>query len=73
MNTGFVGMLLFVYAYGVWFYKAISKSRFGFPVLLIVPFSANVEAWLSGSLNPFSIVLIIILTLLSDKNFIAKK
>jgi len=70
MNTGFLGFATFLLGWGSFISKAIKKSPYGFFVLLIILFSANIEAWLSASLNPFVIILIIILTLLTDKNFI---
>ena len=73
MDTGFVGFFAFIFAWGTFFSKAIGKSPFGLPVLIIVLFSSNVEAWLAASLNPFTIILLIILTLLTDKYFYTRK
>ncbi len=72
MDTGFIGFFAYLFAWGSFVAKAIKTSPYGFPVLIIVLFSTNVEAWLAASLNPFTIVLVIILTLLTDKNFNSK-
>lgn len=73
MDTGFVGLTAFIAAWGTFFAKAVKSSPYGVSVLIIVLFSSNVEAWLAASLNPFTIILIIILTLLIDKNFLNNK
>lgn len=73
MDTGFIGLLFFIVAWGSFFVKAFVKSRYTLSVLIIVMFSSNIEAWLAASLNPFTIILIIILTLLTDKNFVLSK
>lgn len=69
MDTGFIGFFAFLFAWGSFFAKSIKYSPYGFPVLIVVLFSTNVEAWLAASLNPFTIILIIILSLLTNKNF----
>lgn len=73
MDTGFFGLFAFIFAWGIFFSQAIKQSPFGVPVLIIILFSSNVEAWLAASLNPFTIILIIILTLLTNKNFTNSK
>lgn len=73
MDTGFVGLTAFIAAWGAFFAKAVKSSPYGVAVLIIVLFSSNVEAWLAASLNPFTIILIIILTLLTDKIFLNNK
>jgi len=73
MDTGFVGFFAFIFAWGSFIKKTIKNSLFGFPVLIVILFSSNIEAWLAASLNPFTIILIIILTLLTNKNFLQNK
>ncbi len=73
MDTGFVGLITFLFGWLSRFTDAVRRSAFGFPVLIIIIFSTNVETWLSASLNPFTIILIIILTLLTDKHFLNNK
>ncbi len=72
MDTGFMGGIAFLVAWGTMFSKSIKQSPFGVPVLIIVLFSSNVEAWLAASLNPFTIIIVTILALLSDQAFTKK-
>ena len=61
MNTGLIGLILFAIGFIKTFVKAMLHSKLAFPVLFAVIFSASFEAWIMGSLNPFHIVLILIL------------
>ncbi len=70
MDTGFIGLFWFLFAWGGFFSKAFKLSVYALPVLIVVLFSSNVEAWLAASLNPFTIILIIILSLLGSQEFI---
>lgn len=70
MDTGFVGFVTFLLGWLYNFGIAIKKSAFAFPVLVIALISTNIESWLAASLNPFTIVLIIILTLLTEYKFL---
>jgi hypothetical protein len=46
------------------FIQAAKKNRIAFPVLFATLFSITYESWLAGSLNPFTIVLFSIITIL---------
>ncbi|MCC9137331.1 O-antigen ligase family protein [Pontibacter silvestris] len=64
LDTGFIGLLLFVLGWGILFLKASQNSYLAFPIAFAVMASNMVESWLIGSLNPFTIQLLMILTLL---------
>lgn len=64
MNIGLVGVLLFFLPLIGYFIKAMMKSYFAFPLLLAIGFLAFFESWLTASLNPWTIILLIALTLL---------
>lgn len=64
MNTGIVGLSLFLIGFFRTFFNATSKSYYALPVMFAVMFSITFESWLMGSLNPFTIVFLIIITLL---------
>jgi O-antigen ligase len=70
LDTGLFGLLAFIFGWGYWFFKANKFSFFAMPVAFAVLFSSNVESWLAASLNPFTIQLLIILTLLNNREFI---
>lgn len=64
LDTGLIGLILFVIGWGALFMKAAKKSYLALPVAFSVIASNMVESWLAASLNPFTIQLLIILTLL---------
>jgi len=69
LNTGLFGLLLFLRAIFLIVIKGAARSRLAFPFLWLVMFSILPESWLAASLNPFSILFFIGLTVLSDDIF----
>lgn len=72
LNTGLVGLLLFLRAIFLNVIKGAARSRLAFPFLWLVMFSILAESWLAASLNPFSILFFIGLTVLTDDIFTAE-
>lgn len=72
LNTGLVGLLLFLRAIFLNVIKGATRSRLAFPFLWLVMFSILPESWLAASLNPFSILFFIGLTILTDDIFKAE-
>lgn len=70
LNTGLIGLLLFLRGFFLVFIKAAKRSPFAIPVMFAVMFSINFEPWLAASLNPFTIVFLTIATLLTDEEFV---
>jgi len=64
LNTGFIGLLLFIMGWFSAFLKAYRKSILTLAVGCTVLFSIFFEEWLASSLNAFTIILLIILTTL---------
>lgn len=64
LDTGLVGLILFLFGLLVTFYKASKHSKLAIPILYAVLFSNNYESWLTASLNPFTIQLLFILTVI---------
>jgi len=62
LNTGIIGLLLFLGSLIYLFIKASANSLFAFPFLFTVLFSISFEPWLAASLNPYTIVFLITLT-----------
>lgn len=69
MDTGLVGLILFSGGWLVNFFRASRLTPMVWALLFGLLLSISVESWLVASLNPFTIVLVIILTLLADENF----
>lgn len=67
MNTGITGLALFMFGLLRSMFKASATCYLAIPALFAVLFSINFESWLMGSLNPFTIVLIMTITLMQIK------
>ncbi len=65
LNTGLVGLVLYFVAFFIVMFKASVKSYLTFPVLYALLFSITFEAWLMGSLNPFNIMFLFVMKLLT--------
>lgn len=73
LNTGIFGLILFLRAIFVNVIKGAKHTRLAFPFLWLVMFSILPESWLAASLNPFTILFVIGLTLISDEYFFSQK
>jgi O-antigen ligase len=69
LDTGLVGLIAFCYGWISNFIRAAKHSFLVWALLFGVLLSTSVESWLSASLNPFTIQLIIILSLASQIAF----
>lgn len=69
MDFGLIGLLIYLRSYFLAFIYAAKKTHFGFPILFSVTFTAIFESWLVGSLNPHTILFLVILTILSEEIF----
>lgn len=69
LNTGLIGLILFLRAYFLLFLKGAKNTRFSFPILWMVVFSITLEPWLAASLNPFTIILLCMITLITEGCF----
>lgn len=69
LNTGIVGLALFFRGVFLLFIRASKNVRLAFPFLWMVLFSAMLEPWLAASLNPFTILLLFSVTIMTDPHF----
>jgi O-antigen ligase len=69
LDTGIIGLLLFLIGLLTTFLKAAKLSRLAIPVLYSVLFSNYYESWITASLNPFTIQLLFILTVIFIYDF----
>lgn len=70
LETGLIGLIFFVGGWLMNFWRASKQSYLAYPILLAVAFSSFFETWLSSSINAFTIMLIMIITLLTNRKFI---
>jgi O-antigen ligase len=69
LDVGLVGLLIFLRSYILMFIKAAKKNPLAFPVMFSVTFTAIFESWMVGSLNPFTIIMVVIATLMIEPEF----
>ena len=68
-DTGLHGLIAFIIGLLAFFLKVGKTLPFGMPILFSILFSISYESWLSASLNPYTSVFFIIVTLLGLLTF----
>lgn len=69
LNTGLVGLLIFLRSFVLLFYKASKTVPMSLAVMFSCFFSIMYESWLVGSLNPYTIVLLMVMTVVTEPEF----
>lgn len=69
LNTGLIGLLIFLRAWLLTFINAGKNTAIAFPAMFLVLFSILPEPWLAASLNPFTILLLIFAVIMTDEVF----
>jgi O-antigen ligase len=69
LDTGLLGGIAYLWAFFGSFIQAAKRTRLAVPLMLAVVFSTFFESWLTASLNPFTIQLLMILTILTSEEF----
>ncbi len=72
-DTGIIGVILYVRGLFLAFIKGVKKSKLAIPFFYSVLFSITYESWIAGSLNPFTIVLFLSLTLIYEDEFVPEE
>jgi O-antigen ligase len=70
LDTGLVGLVFYLIALLSTFFRAAVKSRVAVAIMYSLLFQIFFESWLSASLNPYTILLVIILVILSNPEII---
>lgn len=66
-NVGIVGIIIYFRSFILLFIKASKLTGMAVAVMFATLFSITYESWLVGSLNPYTIMLLIILTMISEE------
>lgn len=69
LNTGLLGLIAFLRSLILIFIKGSRNNTYAFPAMFAIMLSINFEPWLAASLNPYTILFLIILTLLTEDIF----
>ncbi len=64
LNTGLVGLICYLFGFFYNFFRAARTNHFSLPVMFAIMFSITFEAWFQASLNPFTIIALMVITLL---------
>lgn len=70
LNTGLIGLITFVAGWFTYFKRAARNNYIAYPLMFVILFSSFIESWLSASLNPYTLQLLMMLALLTDNRFI---
>lgn len=70
LNTGLIGVVLYFRAFFLLFVKAAKKHHLAVPSMVAVLFSVSFEPWLAASLNPYTIIFLIFLTIFTEDIFL---
>ena len=73
MDQGLVGLLIYLYSYILMFIKAAKKSKFAFPIMFAISFSAFFESWLVGSLSPFAFMGMFVFTIITSEEIVPQR
>jgi hypothetical protein len=65
MDQGLIGLLIYLWSYILTFIKGAQKTKYAFPIMFAISFSAFFESWLVGSLSPFAFLGMFIFTLIT--------
>ncbi|PCJ83885.1 MAG: hypothetical protein COA57_10375 [Flavobacteriales bacterium] len=63
LDTGLIGLILYIGGFFMLFIKAAKRNKVALPIMYAVLFSITFESWLTASLNPFTIIFVMIVTL----------
>ncbi len=69
LNTGIAGLAFFLRGLFLLFIAGAKNCRLAFPYLWMILFSIMLEPWLAASLNPFTILLLFSITMVTDPLF----
>ena len=73
MDQGLVGLFIYLRSYVLMFIKAAQKSKFAFPIMFAISFSAFFESWLVGSLSPFAFMGMFVFTIITSEEIVPQR
>ncbi len=66
MDQGLIGLLLYFRSFFIMFLRAAHNTKFAFPIMFSIAFTAFFESWLVGSLSAYAFLALLIFTLISS-------
>lgn len=72
-DQGLIGLLIYLRSYILLFIKSAKRTKFAFPAMFAISFTAFFESWLVGSLSAFAFMGIFIFTILTSEQIIPQE
>lgn len=69
LNSGLIGLVAFFRSFFLAFIKASKLTKYAFPAMIGIMLSITFEPWLAASLNPYTIIFLTTLTVITEKEF----
>ncbi len=66
MDQGLMGLLIYLNSFILMFFRASKNTKFAFPIMFAISFTAIFESWLVGSLSAFAFLGVSIYTIVYD-------
>jgi O-antigen ligase len=74
MDQGLIGLIIYVRSYILMFISAAKRSKYAFPIMFAISFTAIFESWLVGSLSAYAFLSLVIFSIItSDEILIARE
>ncbi len=70
MDQGLIGLLIYLRSYVLTFIQASKKTKFAFPIMFAISFSAFFESWLVGSLSAFAFLGMFVFTIITSEEIV---
>ncbi|OFY84481.1 MAG: hypothetical protein A3F72_13820 [Bacteroidetes bacterium RIFCSPLOWO2_12_FULL_35_15] len=73
MDQGLIGLLIYLRSYILMFIKSAKQTKFAYPILFALSFTAIFESWLVASLSPFAFLAIFIFTIITSDEIVPQE
>jgi O-antigen ligase len=74
MDQGLIGLIIYLRSYILMFISAAKRTKYAFPIMFAISFTAIFESWLVGSLSAYAFLSLVIFAIItSDDIFMAKE
>ncbi len=73
MDQGLIGLFIYLRSYILMFIEASRKTKYAFPIMFAISFTAFFESWLVGSLSAYAFFAIIIFTIITSEEITSKE
>lgn len=72
MDQGLIGLIIYLRSYILMFIKAAQKTKYAFPIMFAISFTAMFESWLVGSLSAYAFLGMVVFTVITSEEIVAQ-